>query len=100
MWFVQELYGGRLSAHVSVAGHTMAELAGSGAEAGELPVLLLIDSAGCDMDEQAEEEGDSKVRRRPVGGRDNLGSHQSQLLHSCSLQMLNVRSGTMARPWQ
>ena len=40
----------------------MAGVAGAGAGAAELPVLLLIDSAGCDMEEQAEEEGDSKVR--------------------------------------
>ena len=25
-----------------------------------MPVLLLIDTAGCDMEEQAEEDGDSK----------------------------------------
>lgn len=57
----QELYGGRLSAHASVAQHTMAGVPGAGAAAAELPVLLLIDTAGCDMEEQAEEEGDSKV---------------------------------------
>lgn len=52
-----------------MAAHTVAELAGAGAEAAELPVLLLIDTAGCDMEEQAESEGDSKVRagRAPVG---------------------------------
>lgn len=58
---LQELYGGRLSAHASVAQHTMAGVPGAGAGAAELPVLLLIDTAGCDMEEQAEEEGDSKV---------------------------------------
>lgn len=59
---VQELYGGRLAAHESVAGHTMAGVAGATAAAAELPVLLLIDTTGCDMEEQQEEEGDSKVR--------------------------------------
>lgn len=58
----QELYGGRLSAHASVAGHTMAGLAGGGPGAAEVPVLLLVDSAGCDMEEQAAEDGDSKVK--------------------------------------
>lgn len=58
----QELYGGRLAAHESVAGHTMAGVAGGTAEAADQPVLLLIDTAGCDMEEQQEEEGDSKVR--------------------------------------
>ena len=60
---MQELYGGRLSAHASVAQHTMAGVAGAGPAAADLPVLLLIDTAGCDMEEHAEEEGDSKVRR-------------------------------------
>ncbi|KAL4440242.1 hypothetical protein ABPG75_003243 [Micractinium tetrahymenae] len=59
-WSSQELYGGRLAAHASVAGHTMAGLAGATPEAAELPVLLLVDTAGCDMEEQEEEEGDSK----------------------------------------
>lgn len=58
----QELYGGRLSAHRSVAGHTLAGVAGVGGVTVEQPVLLLIDTAGCDMDEQKEEEGDSTVR--------------------------------------
>lgn len=49
-------------AHASVAGHTMAGVPGAGAEAAALPVLLLVDTAGCDMEEQSEEEGDSKVR--------------------------------------
>lgn len=39
----------------------MAGVPGAGDAAAELPVLLLIDTAGCDMEEQAEEEGDSKV---------------------------------------
>ncbi|KAL4427329.1 hypothetical protein ABPG77_003238 [Micractinium sp. CCAP 211/92] len=59
-WSSQELYGGRLAAHESVAGHTMAGVAGATAAAAELPVLLLIDTTGCDMEEQQEEEGDSK----------------------------------------
>jgi hypothetical protein len=62
--YKQELYGGRLTAHESVAMHTLADLAGTDGNAAELPVLLLIDTAGCDMEEQAEEEGDSKVRGR------------------------------------
>ena len=68
-WSSRELYGGRLAAHASVAGHTMAGLPGVAAAAGhvgasELPVLLLVDTAGCDMEEQVEEEGgDSKVGR-------------------------------------
>lgn len=67
---LQELYGGRLAAHLSVAGHTLAGVTGATPSAAELPVLLLIDTAGCDMEEQQEEEGDSKVR---AGRRFGLG---------------------------
>jgi hypothetical protein len=66
--WLQELYGGRLSAHPSVAGHTLAGVPGAGAGAAALPVLLLVDTAGCDMEEQAEEEGDSKVGRAAAEG--------------------------------
>jgi len=33
---------------------------GFSASIDDVPVLLLIDTAGCDMEEQAEEDGDSK----------------------------------------
>lgn len=70
-WSSDELYDGKLTAHSSVADHTLAGCAaaaaaddgkgkGSLASASELPVLLLIDTAGCDMEERQEEEGDSK----------------------------------------
>lgn len=39
----------------------MAGLEGGGPGAAEVPVLLLVDTAGCDMEEQAAEDGDSKV---------------------------------------
>ncbi|GAB4814237.1 hypothetical protein N2152v2_001283 [Parachlorella kessleri] len=59
-WSSQEMYGGRLQAHGSVAEHTLADLQGVREEAASLPVLLLVDTAGCEMWEQQEEEGDSK----------------------------------------
>lgn len=36
------------------------DVQGFSASADDVPVLLLIDTAGCDMEEQAEEDGDSK----------------------------------------
>lgn len=53
---------GLLEAHESVAGHTLADLpsCSSSAAAAELPTLLLIDTAGCNFDEQQEEDGDSR----------------------------------------
>lgn len=53
---------GLLEAHASVAGHTLADLAScsDSAAAAELPTLLLIDTAGCNFDEQQEQDGDSR----------------------------------------
>ena len=38
----------------------MKPLQGFSASAEDVPVLLMVDTAGCDMEEQAEEDGDSK----------------------------------------
>lgn len=63
---------GLLEAHESVAGHTLADLAScsDSAAAAELPTLLLIDTAGCNFDEQQEQDGDSRCvcsgRRRSI----------------------------------
>jgi len=56
------LLQGLLEAHESVAGHTLADLpaCSTSTAAAELPTLLLIDTAGCNFDEQQEEDGDSR----------------------------------------
>lgn len=83
-WSSDELYDGRITAHASVAEHGLAELpsvaerstitavngTANGGTAGvvpypieDLPVLLLIDTAGCDMEEEMEEGGESKMNK-------------------------------------
>lgn len=58
---------GALTAHNSVAGHTLLDLCNTGAAVSPdgddeaLPTLLLFDTAGCGMEELVEEEGDSKA---------------------------------------
>jgi DNA polymerase III delta prime subunit len=71
-WASDELYEGRLTASPSVAYHTLNDagdgtsgrnLTGGGGGGGggtHHPVLMLVDTAGCDMEEHCEEEGDSK----------------------------------------
>lgn len=54
-WASDELYEGKLVAADSVAEHRL-----EGAGTGTTPVLILVDTAGCDMEEHCEEEGDSK----------------------------------------
>ena len=54
-WASDELYEGKLVAADSVAEHRL-----EGAGTGTTPVLMLVDTAGCDMEEHCEEEGDSK----------------------------------------
>ncbi|KAL3144155.1 hypothetical protein ABBQ32_14187 [Trebouxia sp. C0010 RCD-2024] len=59
-WPSHQLYQDLLTAHPSVASHTLQDLPGFTASADDVPVLLMVDTAGCDMEEQAEEDGDSK----------------------------------------
>ncbi|NXL99480.1 SMBP2 protein, partial [Tyrannus savana] len=59
-WASTELYGGRLSAHPSVAQHLLRDLPGvSCTEETTIP-LLLIDTAGCGLFELEEEDEQSK----------------------------------------
>ncbi|NXM68862.1 SMBP2 protein, partial [Serilophus lunatus] len=59
-WASAELYGGRLSAHPSVAQHLLRDLPGvSSTEETTIP-LLLIDTAGCGLFELEEEDEQSK----------------------------------------
>ncbi|KAK9868471.1 hypothetical protein WJX84_007692 [Apatococcus fuscideae] len=62
-WASQALYHNLLMAHPSVAHHTLSDLPGvtvEGEREESLGPLLLLDTAGCDMDEQAEEGSGSK----------------------------------------
>ena len=54
-WSSDAMYQGKLTAAESVATH---RLCGDGDD--DPPVLLLIDTAGCDMEERVEEDGESK----------------------------------------
>ena len=54
-WSSEAMYQGKLTAAESVATH---RLRGDGEN--DPPVLLLIDTAGCDMEERVEEDGESK----------------------------------------
>lgn len=60
-WSSQEFYGGRLQAHDSVALHTLATLKES--VTGEFPVVVLVDTAGCDMEEETDPDGASTLNR-------------------------------------
>ena len=55
-WASGELYGNQLTAPSEVADRTLADMVPGSAELAELPVLLLIDSAGCDMEEAEPQE--------------------------------------------
>lgn len=61
-WASDALYNGLLTAHASVAAHTVEGLSGytGGVDADDVAALVLVDTAGCDMEEAAEEEGGSR----------------------------------------
>nr|XP_043623797.1 DNA-binding protein SMUBP-2 [Erigeron canadensis] len=55
-WSSKELYHSKIKAHASVAGHTLHELEGVEKSSSAEPTLVLIDIAGCDMEEKKDEE--------------------------------------------
>ncbi|NXF10752.1 SMBP2 protein, partial [Smithornis capensis] len=59
-WASMELYGGRLSAHPSVAQHLLRDLPGVSSTEETTTPLLLIDTAGCGLFELEEEDEQSK----------------------------------------
>lgn len=67
-WSSDEMYGGKLRAHDSVAEHSLQGLPGVGELAAstgvDLPILLLVDTAGCEMEERKEDGGDSTLNER------------------------------------
>lgn len=68
-WSSGELYEGKLVAHPSVAQHTLRDLlllSSDDTNDNDLPVLLLIDTAGFDMDEYKEEDGGSLYNQGEV----------------------------------
>ncbi|KAI3471661.1 hypothetical protein Pfo_028311 [Paulownia fortunei] len=55
-WSSEELYHGKIKAHSSVAAHTLYDLEDVKKSSSTEPTLLLIDIAGCDMEEKKDEE--------------------------------------------
>lgn len=97
-WASDEMYQGRLTAHESVAGHTLGGLAAVEAAPGtgktakvtkqpplqaeplqSVPVLLLIDTAGCEgCEERREEDGDSMSNEGEAKVRQRIGQSQGR----------------------
>lgn len=55
-WSSKELYDSKIQAHPSVAGHMLYDLEGVKKSSSTKPTLLLVDTAGCDMEEKKDEE--------------------------------------------
>ncbi|PQP99080.1 DNA-binding protein SMUBP-2 [Prunus yedoensis var. nudiflora] len=55
-WSSKELYNSKIKAHSSVAGHMLLDLEDVKRTSSTEPTLLLIDTAGCDMEEKKDEE--------------------------------------------
>lgn len=81
-WSSQELYGSKLEAHGSVADHCLCELEGVKQSSTTEAVVVMIDTAGCDMEEKKDEE-DSTL---------NEGEAKVALAHAKRLVEGGVRS--------
>ncbi|KAF8044012.1 hypothetical protein BT93_A2098 [Corymbia citriodora subsp. variegata] len=55
-WSSKELYNSKIEAHSSVAAHRLLDLEDVKSSSSTEPTLLLIDTAGCDMEEKKDEE--------------------------------------------
>ncbi|KAI6696742.1 hypothetical protein NL676_016861 [Syzygium grande] len=55
-WSSKELYNSKIEAHCSVAAHRLFDLEDVKSSSSTEPILLLIDIAGCDMEEKKDEE--------------------------------------------
>ncbi|KAL5708165.1 myosin ATPase [Ranunculus cassubicifolius] len=74
----KELYDSKLTAHSSVAGHMLCDLENVQQSTASEPALLLIDIAGCDMEEKKDEE-DSTMNE---GEADVAIAHARRLIQS------------------
>ena len=76
-WSSRALYDGKLTAHPSVRRHLLSDLesVASGAE-GDLP-LLLIDTAGCDLEETESEDDESRAN---PGENEIVAAHVDRLI--------------------
>lgn len=63
----EELYEGRLEAHPTVAAHRLIDLEGVRASRDSEAVLVLIDTAGCDLEEVVDRFDESKSNPGEVG---------------------------------
>ena len=81
-WASGELYGNSLTAPAHVASRTLVGLPGVAAAA-ELPVLLLIDTAGCDMEESGGGSGAAESKA-------NEGEARAALAHAARLVAAGV----------
>ncbi|XP_027902111.1 DNA-binding protein SMUBP-2 [Vigna unguiculata] len=55
-WSSKELYNSKIKAHPSVSAHMLFDLDGVKRTSSTEPTLLLVDTAGCDMEEKKDEE--------------------------------------------
>ncbi|THG19057.1 hypothetical protein TEA_025276 [Camellia sinensis var. sinensis] len=81
-WSSKELYNSKIEAHPCVAAHMLYDLEGVKKSSSTKPTLILIDIAGCDMEEKKDEE-DSRM---------NEGEAEVAITHAKRL----VQSGVQA----
>uniref|UniRef100_A0A5B7CBG4 DNA helicase n=1 Tax=Davidia involucrata TaxID=16924 RepID=A0A5B7CBG4_DAVIN len=77
-WSSKELYNSKIKAHPSVAAHMLSDLDDVKKSSSTEPTLLLIDIAGCDMEEKKDEE-DSTLNE---GEAEVAIAHAKRLVHS------------------
>ncbi|KAK2995769.1 hypothetical protein RJ640_010745 [Escallonia rubra] len=77
-WSSKELYNSKIKAHPSVAAHKLSDLEDVKTTSSTEPALLIVDIAGCDMEEKKDEE-DSTLNE---GEAEVAVAHAKRLFHS------------------
>ncbi|KAK3035165.1 hypothetical protein RJ639_032838, partial [Escallonia herrerae] len=77
-WSSKELYNSKIKAHPSVAAHKLSDLEDVRTTSSTEPALLIVDIAGCDMEEKKDEE-DSTLNE---GEAEVAVAHAKRLFHS------------------
>ena len=78
-WSSDALYDGRIVAHGSVQTHLLDQIDGVASTDDTSAALLLIDTAGCDLEEEREATGDSRANQGEAG---LVKTHVSRLIEA------------------
>ena len=83
-WSSREMYQGALQADIAIASQSLSDL--QEFKCGDYPILVFIDTAGCEMEERREEDGDSLYNKEEA----NIVMNYIQQLSSSGIKLSDI----------